>query len=789
MRQRLISLGIAIAIVVVVFPEVLFLGGSLSPVGLNDTLTSGASHRTVQVYPNFHNRAPSDDIRDVGARVWQLVPATKFMHRAISKGESPFWNPYSAAGSYGPETLADLKLSPFVLAVAALGASATAFTFVVLLLIVLALYCMQQLITYSLRLGRLAAVGACIVWLLNGFGASDINSAPGAPYLLFPVLLYALVSYRRKGGVPRFLAAVAAFVAFLLTTFVPTQLLMLVLVYAVALPVDAPNWRAGQSVGARIATILKRHVVVPAVALCVSAYVWLPNLAVLDRGASGFSNYSQRSLGTTGPLSFLRRIITPLAVSGGHWLTYVGIVPIILIAGAWPRSHGLRRQLLTVTGAMALFAIALHAGLPGVRLIGDIPGLRAVRQDYWAALAGAAESLAVGVSIGVMREKGMSRRAVGVTGALLVVWLFGTAAGEFALGHPGLSLAVCFATLLIIVTMYVAGASAPAGPRRRTFTIGAVCLLALELLIYQNHARVERFDAESPPPRYVTFLERHLHGERILDAGRAAIYPEWGTVLGIPQIGTLNVSQIPAYSAFFHSHIESTTGLFLEVGSLKNKPYRVQAAALDLLSVRYIVTDGSMPRFDAGVRLRYPLVFTDRAAHVKVYANRNPFPRAYLSPVLAGRSGSTLRTPFAMKSTRTSDPVLLAAARDAGIPTAPETAARGEAARITSYHDTRVAVAVDAPKASVLVLTDAYAPGWHVTVNGKAQHLARVDEIMRGVVVPAGKSTVVFTYRSAPRSIGKLISLLTLGLLLVYAIVVGIRKRRARAIAVTGADY
>jgi len=38
----------------------------------------------------------------------------------------------------------------------------------------------------------------------------------------------------------------------------------------------------------------------------------------------------------------------------------------------------------------------------------------------------------------------------------------------------------------------------------------------------------------------------------------------------------------------------------------------VRPTALDLLSVRYIVTDGTVPHFDAGVKARYPLVFTDR---------------------------------------------------------------------------------------------------------------------------------------------------------------------------------
>src|SRR5262249_28717987 len=200
-----------------------------------------------------------------------------FMHRAIADGESPWWNPYSAAGSYGPETLADMKLSPFVLTVAALGASATAFTFVVLLFVVVALYCLQQLVAYQLNLGRPAAIAACAVWLLTGFGASDINSATGGPYLLFPVLLYALLAYARRGGAVRFFAAVAAWAAFLLTTFVPSQLLLLVVVYAVVLVVDAPRWPLGQSAGTRALTIALRHLVVPAVAILLTPYGLLPD--------------------------------------------------------------------------------------------------------------------------------------------------------------------------------------------------------------------------------------------------------------------------------------------------------------------------------------------------------------------------------------------------------------------------------------------------------------------------------------------------------------------------------
>jgi len=706
-RRRLISFGIAVAIVCVAFPEVVFLGGSLSPVGLTDTLTHGRPVRVVRVYPNLRNRAPNVDVRDIDARDFQLVPATKFMHRAIADGESPWWNPYSAAGSYGPETLADMKLSPFVLAVAVLGASATAFTFVVLLFVVIALYCLQQLVAYQLGLGRGAAIAACAVWLLTGFGASDINSATGGPYLLFPIMLYALLAFGRRGGAVRFVAALAAWAAFLLTTFVPSQLLLLVVIYAVVLIVDAPRWPACQSAGARTLTIAKRHLVVPAVVILLTAYVWLPDLAVVVHGSSSFAKYGRRSLTLTGPLSYLRRIVSPRAIAGGpHWLTYVGIVPVIAIAGAWPRARGVQRVLLSVMGLFALFALALHAGIPVIRLVGDLPILRAVRQDYWAVPAGAAETVAIAVAIAVIGRRGVSRVAVWCTSAFLVVWLFGTAVGEWMIGHPGLTATVGVATVLVVGTAVLfSRASRPA--HRRTVAIVAVGLLAVELLAYQNHARLARFDPESPTPGYVAFLRQHLDGDRVLDAGRGALYPEWGAALGIPQIETLNVSQLPAYRAFFQQHIVPQHGLFLEVGAQRERSFKVQPTALDLLSVRYIVTDGTVPHFDSGVKARYPLVFTDRRSHVEVYENRHAFPRAYLSPVLTARAAPGQG--FSARLTRTKDAHLLASARAAGIPTALTRRETVRAATITRYDNTKVVVAVDAARPSVLVLTDAYA--------------------------------------------------------------------------------
>ena len=69
------------------------------------------------------------------------------------------------------------------------------------------------------------------------------------------------------------------------------------------------------------------------------------------------------------------------------------------------------------------------------------------------------------------------------------------------------------------------------------------------------------------------------------------------------------------------------------------------------------------------------------------------------------------------------------------------------AARIVGWRPDRVEIAVETSAAAVLTLHDPWYPGWQVEVDGAPSRLLRVDLLFRGVEVPAGAKTVVFTYR------------------------------------------
>src|SRR5690606_28166963 len=67
-------------------------------------------------------------------------------------------------------------------------------------------------------------------------------------------------------------------------------------------------------------------------------------------------------------------------------------------------------------------------------------------------------------------------------------------------------------------------------------------------------------------------------------------------------------------------------------------------------------------------------------------------------------------------------------------------------ASITQYAAERVVVEVQTEAPGYLLLTDAFYPGWQATVNDEPALIYRADVMFRAVAVPAGESTVVFTY-------------------------------------------
>lgn len=94
-----------------------------------------------------------------------------------------------------------------------------------------------------------------------------------------------------------------------------------------------------------------------------------------------------------------------------------------------------------------------------------------------------------------------------------------------------------------------------------------------------------------------------------------------------------------------------------------------------------------------------------------------------------------------------------------------------------SIEPQRVRLQVETDRAGLLVLADAYYPGWSATVDGAEVPIWRANRAQRGVEVPAGTHEIEFTYRSRPFEWGAGISIVaTLALVIFVGAIRFVRK-------------
>lgn len=84
-------------------------------------------------------------------------------------------------------------------------------------------------------------------------------------------------------------------------------------------------------------------------------------------------------------------------------------------------------------------------------------------------------------------------------------------------------------------------------------------------------------------------------------------------------------------------------------------------------------------------------------------------------------------------------------------------------AEIVSRGATRVVIRAATERPAVLVLLDAYYPGWSASVDGENTAIVPVNHAFRGVALPAGKHEVEFRYRPRSFAFGLWISIVSLG--------------------------
>jgi uncharacterized membrane protein YfhO len=78
---------------------------------------------------------------------------------------------------------------------------------------------------------------------------------------------------------------------------------------------------------------------------------------------------------------------------------------------------------------------------------------------------------------------------------------------------------------------------------------------------------------------------------------------------------------------------------------------------------------------------------------------------------------------------------------------------------IERYEEEHVVLRTRGRRAGVVVLTDAYDPGWEATLDGRPVSLLRANLAFRGVAVPPGEHVIAMRYRPAALRWGAFLAL------------------------------
>lgn len=416
-----------------------------------------------------------------------------------------------------------------------------------------------------------------------------------------------------------------------------------------------------------------------------------------------------------------------LATGPGHAsptlaaLLHIGLVPLLLLPlwlavreFAQPTQRGRIETLALLALALSAAAIVAAPFLPAL-MNADGPGPQHfLLLNTWAfallAAAAAQEWLELTIDEARVALKRLSRTVPPIWGALLVVTLLGTLRQ-----HAGW--APLFTVLGATLAVFLLTGITLFRPNARVLSYGLALISAAALYTCHRPLQPETPAAEACPDTTLTTALRGIEG-RIAGTPRLQ---EWPLALnGIQQIYPATGIVLNRLREFLNLTQEdplltrraSAQGLLLTKDDIRG-PY---ANVRSELNLRQVFTTGAFLFRDTAAEPRARVIYAGR--RIEKYDPEQV--RSDAAPVL---ESSTLPE-------KDDGPVAKVA--------------------ITSETPTAIQFKVEKTRPAVLILADAWYPGWRATVDGAPAEVVRVDGLFRGIELGEGPHEVLLEYTSVP---------------------------------------
>ena len=355
------------------------------------------------------------------------------------------------------------------------------------------------------------------------------------------------------------------------------------------------------------------------------------------------------------------------------------------------------------------------------------------------------------------------------------VLLFGVLWGVFIIASPSIILIRNFVlpTVLLFVSIFLLGFS-----KRFIKTKKIVFVVILFISIFDSFYYFQKFnpfvvkELVFPQTKVISYLQKTTGINRIWGYGSSSIDSNFQTQYGLFSADGYDPLYPKDYGIFIQS---SSDGTLLKTFTNQTRSDAVitpgfgeedlpmnknRLKVLSLLGVKYILasksdgtTEKTFPSSD------YKQVYGDES--YLVFENLKSLPRFYLANDFSLYDSSNFAKTFFSEDFDPQKTILLPK-KISGFKNNAET--QVATASLEEHSPNKISIKTSSQNDNILFLSDTYYPGWEAFIDGQRTEILQAFYSFRAVVVPAGNHTVQFVYNPMSFDIGRIVSIISIGI-------------------------
>jgi len=355
------------------------------------------------------------------------------------------------------------------------------------------------------------------------------------------------------------------------------------------------------------------------------------------------------------------------------------------------------------------------------------------------------------------------------------IFLFVSLWAFFLLAHPLIILTRNFIlpTAVLVLSIFLLVVS-----KRYILTKKIIFVLILSISIFDSFYYFQKFnpfvvkELVFPQTKIISYLQKSAGINRIWGYGSSSIDSNFQTQYGLFSADGYDPLYPKEYGIFIQS---SSDGMLPKTFTNQTRSDAIIAPGfgeedlpmnknrlkvLGLLGVKYILasksdgtTEKTFPSSD------YKQVYSDES--YLVFENLKSLPRFYLANNFSLYDSSNFAKKFFSEDFDPQKTILLAN-KISGFKNSDDT--QVATVSLEEYSPNKISIKTNSQNDNILFLSDTYYPGWEAFVDGQKTEILKAFYSFRAVVVPSGAHTVNFVYNPAAFDIGRLVSIISIGI-------------------------